>query len=160
MYFEMLKTITTKEEAIKLADEIDVLLASYYKKGEGGFNQVLSSGVRAKTASLLKEMLFVKGSDYGKLLEGLKDELKGMESVKITVALDLSEKTMERIGVWVKENVGEGAVAEFFVNPSIIAGATIAYKGRYKDFSLEKEFKERYIKTHDKYVKGAAQVLS
>lgn len=141
MYSSILNQIKTKDDADLLLGEIDILLRSLYDSGGGGFDSVMATKIRASISNQLSE-IFSKNISLDKkvFLEGLRDVLGRLEEVGVTLSFEPSRDTIERLANFVKKQIGESAVLNIGCDPSIIGGAVIIYKGKYKDFSFRRIF--------------------
>lgn len=70
-------------------------------------------------------------------------ELAGTESLIIYVALDLPEVAVAQIGAKARELFGSETMLEFRIEPALLGGAALAWKGQYQDYSLRAKFEEK-----------------
>lgn len=141
MYSEILANIRTKDEALQLEREVDILLERLYDARTGAFEETLERDVRAWVAQAVKTAFGKPDTNKDEYLKGLKKELEKLAELKLTLAFEPTGKTLDKIHNWVTNNVGGGVVLEITVNPTILAGAILAYKGKYGDYSLRRKFK-------------------
>lgn len=136
--------VRTKKEADLLITEIDLLLQSFFHVKDG-FDKTLKSNIRIETATEIKRFIqekSLKPNEIKKYLEDLKSKLKNYEILTLTLAIAPSEKIVESISTWARKNIQENILLELLYEHSIIAGATIIFKGRYKDHSFKKPLEE------------------
>lgn len=131
MYSDILATVATKDDQQKLLAEVDLLVESLYKTGEGSFENVLKKNIRGNTAGY-----FQKSADF---LKGLKEEIEKMKLITLDIGYEPTRANVEKIYGWIKTNIGANFVLNFEVNKQIFAGAVIVYEGLYKDYTLHAE---------------------
>ncbi len=134
--YGFIKTVDEREEIKSLIQE---LRESLFKKE--GFGRILKNKVPLKYSPLINS--YVK-STLGKegfegSLESLEEYLKNLKEINITLAFEPSEKTIDKIYTWVTKNVGTDVILNLAIQPDILGGAILSYKGLYFDYSLEKK---------------------
>jgi hypothetical protein len=144
MYSEILDRIRTKTEADLLIQEVDLLLSSLYGAEEGSFEETLKNSVRLGVASVIRKE--ISRSDIGKeeFLEGLKKQIGKLNVLRLVIAFEPTESNVNRIHEWVKENIGNSVIPDIVCDQSVLAGAVIIYKGKYKDFSLRRVLEKKF----------------
>lgn len=133
---EILASITTKSEALIFEKEIQVLINSFYQPP--GFEMALKTQVRESTALLIEGL--IAGKDYEKVLKSLKTAISKLKEVKLTMSFEPSTTTVDKIYSWIRINLGPDHILDINTKPEILAGITISYKGRYRDYSVAKIF--------------------
>ena len=137
MYSDIISLVRTTRDRDILLSEIESLKNSMYETKNGGFDAALKSEVRSEVAAILRTKKD-SGQDMEKFVEGLATAAKALEELKLELAFDPTDETLETILHWVSQNVGEGYLLDIKVNPKILGGAKIAFKGKYFDGSLIK----------------------
>ena len=138
MYSEILSNIRTKEDAWALEQEIDILLNKLYSAKADEFSHALEHDVRSNVALIIKSSIEKARIDRDKYLQGLKNELKKLKEIQLTLAFEPTDATLEKIFLWVRENVGKGIILDINYSKTISGGAVIIHKGKYRDYSLKK----------------------
>lgn len=138
MYSEILSNIRTKEDAWALEQEIDILLDRLYSSNQEDYGQALKRDVRSNIALIIKSSIEKARIDRDKYLQGLKTELKKLKEIQLTLAFEPTDAIIEKILLWVRENVGEGIILDINYSKTISGGAVIIHKGKYRDYSLKK----------------------
>lgn len=142
----LLTMVRTVEEKDLLEKEIEKLLVSLYKIKPGqGFSDTISQNVRKQTADVILQA-------FGKLkialsniesiktyLTMLKLRLEMMPVLTLKIALVPGETLINEITPVVKELCGKETILDFFVDPAVIAGAVISYKGKIFDASANNQ---------------------
>jgi len=141
----LLDNVCTKEDADLLESELDTILSNLFKKNIG---QVLKKEIRLKTLEELKKN-FADFSNTEKVevaLNKVKDEIRKLKVLSLSIGFEPAEQTLETIFEWVKKNMGEGIVLDIKIDKGILGGAVIAYEGKYRDESVKKMLDDSFIK--------------
>lgn len=69
-------------------------------------------------------------------LSELEKELKNLNVLTIYVPFEMPEAEAHNLGTWLKQNISQNLIFELRINPDLIGGAAISFKGVYKDYSL------------------------
>lgn len=144
MYSEILSTVRTKQELDLLSQEIDLLSASLYKDHGTEFETILEGSVRAKVSAEIKNALSKSQTKKSEFLKGLSAELTKLKVLKLTLAIEPTEKNISKYFQWVEANIGKGVVLDVDFDKKLIAGTIISYQGEYRDYSLKKIFDEKF----------------
>ena len=144
-YSDIFKYIKTVDEARQLANDIDAFLSSLFETQNQSLEKTLSS-VGINTAKQLKEiMLNLKGKDkINNFLIGLKVNLQKFKVLKLSLAFESSENSIDNIFSWVLKNLGDGIILDIKTDKSLLGGAIIEFNGKYKDYSLKKALEETF----------------
>lgn len=137
VFSEILNLVSTKDDFLLLTKELDLLGQSLYKLGQSSFESALVNSVRKSTASVVSNA--VAGGKKPDVLDRLKEELKKIEFIDLTVATEPSSQTLRKISDWVKSSVGQNIAINIIVDKDIISGAIISFRGKYLDFSIKSQ---------------------
>jgi F0F1-type ATP synthase delta subunit len=69
-------------------------------------------------------------------LKNLKQAIKALPVVGLTLAFTPNEELTKKISTWLSSRLANHVLINLTIKPEIMAGAIIEYKGRYKDYSL------------------------
>ena len=144
LYYDSLRDIKVKEQLEEFSSEIDNILSSLFKVKNRNIEEILDKTVGQKTLGIVKKLVQenkIDSSDYNsldKLLNGIKQDLKKIRILKMSLAIDPTPETIDRLFDWVKKNLGEGIVLDIDKDESILGGAIISFDGIYNDLSLRK----------------------
>lgn len=142
MYSEILTTIITKQDLELMLTEIDKLESSLYGSGKKSFDEVMKSSVRYSTYLAFSEYISKNPSvDKKNMLIEIKKELSELTEVELTLAFEPSQEILSEVISWLRQNVSKSYL-NLKINPDIVAGAVVVYKGKYKDYSLAKPVSE------------------
>ncbi len=67
------------------------------------------------------------------------DEVKKMESLVIFTAIPLPEEQIPVLGNFVRKKFPKISFIDLKVDPTLIGGAALGWKGEYRDYSLKKK---------------------
>lgn len=149
MYSELLSHIRTKSDVWQLEDEVDLLLDHLYKGKAGDFDLALKKDVRSWVSELLTSAFASPDSKKDDYLRGLKVAVEKLRELKLTLAFEPTQNSIEKIHDWVRKNIGEGVILDITFNPTIFAGAIVIFEGEYRDLSLRNKFKEQFEQNRD-----------
>ncbi|MEK7502667.1 MAG: F0F1 ATP synthase subunit delta [Patescibacteria group bacterium] len=144
LYYDALRDIKLIEQVEEFSSEIDNILSSLFKVKNRNIEEILDKTVGQKTLGIVKKLVQenkIDSSDYNsldKLLNGIKQDLKKIRILKMSLAIDPTPETIDRLFDWVKKNLGEGIVLDIDKDESILGGAIISFDGIYNDLSLRK----------------------
>lgn len=134
MYSEILVNINTKKEAEELSDLVEDV--SREIKGDlSKLTQTLPKYIKEPHNSAIISYMKEKSVEE---LSKLAVFLKEIEELKLTISFTPKKDHLEEIISWTKKNIGPEMVIKFETDETILGGAVLSFKGRYKDYSLRK----------------------
>lgn len=142
----LFEKIKTSEEKDKLMEEVDILLNSLFQNKGEALTMLLKTGVRAWVSEHVRSELAKDEANPGEYLKKIKEELTSFKTLKLTLAFEPTESNIEKFSYAVKKYLGEKVVIEFSYNPALIAGCTVIFEGRYRDFSMKSFFNSEFEK--------------
>ena len=128
--------------------EIDLLLQClFHEKKNKAFEDVLKEKVRFKTAEAVDSCFRRNDKETDKhleggreeLLNGLKDAILKLDVVKLTIAFEPTEKSIEEMHLSLSKVLEKKTLLQIYTDFSFLGGATVVYKGKYFDASLKKK---------------------
>jgi len=140
MNFSALTILETTEDRDELLEVVDLLLSGLYQKKEKTFESILESQVPLPIRNAIRKDLTDFQIEKDNYLNQLKLLSKKMQIVTLTIAFSPSYTTINTISALIKKKYGELTLIECGYAPSIIAGVTVVYDGKYYDFSVRKKF--------------------
>lgn len=144
IYFDLVNSLRTVEESNNIIALIEELKGSTFQIKKNGFKSLLNNSTLTRAGALLKELLVkhkVNLSDQieiEKFLEAIRDSLKKLRSINLTLSFIPNDKMLDRLSAWIKTNISDGIMLDIQYEPSIIGGIKISYYGMYKDYTLDK----------------------
>lgn len=92
----------------------------------------------------------------GILLKELEKKVAKIQKLTIFIAFEMPEPDLEKLGVWVRKNLRSDILIEIKIDPTLIAGASLSFKGVYRDYSLKmriEENRERILGSFKSYLR-------
>lgn len=112
--------------------------------------QIVFDGLIPQVAQLLKDA-FLKSevthenqAVVNKQVEELKDKLRTIRVLQLTLAFQPDEEAIVLFSDWVKKNVGTNVVIDLQFDKTIVGGALLISEGQYKDYSVRKNLSGRF----------------
>lgn len=151
-FSQISQEVITQEDLLSFLDDINTtkkaifqdpskpLLQKIQNKTSRGFQEILKQ--------LLATPLFRGKRKQIEFLDELRNYLLSLPKIKLTLAFQPNKEFLKQISEWLQKEVGQKIVLNIFVNPHIVGGAIIEYKGRYLDFSLIKEI-QQFLKSNE-----------
>lgn len=149
--YDLLKELKTTDKVDQLSSSIDSVFSNFYKTRGTPLAQTLDASLGNVFADAIKNILAenkISPTDYEsaeKILTKLKDELKNLKVMNITVAIEPTQKMISNIFEWVYKNIGQDVILDITKDEKILGGAVVSFEGNYRDFSLKKALDETFI---------------
>jgi len=147
IYSDILSNIKTVDQTNELGSEVDTLLDNLFKTENNAFEKTLNS-ISILTMQTLKEAFLKYNISFDdktmikEYLIGLKEQLQKLKILKLNLAFETSQNSIDNLFAWVLKNLGSGIILNINTDKSIIGGAIIEFNGRYKDLTLKKKLEE------------------
>ena len=124
-----------------LRSAIGRLEESLYRADANTFEEILKTHVPKEIADIIQEeersgTFEEKREALKKMIETIKKKLDECESIKIDIAFEPSEATVEKVSEWLRKEIGESVVLDIGHDRSLLGGARIMYRGKYKEYAL------------------------
>ncbi len=143
---DILKYITTKEDLYEFIDLLDTLVENAFKKGSS-FSKTLDKASGQKFSAAIKRIGNGKSPEQIQdILNKLKQEAEKVNFLSLTIAIEPSEELLTSLSKWAEKNFDNKVIFDITVNPDIVGGAIVTYKGNYRDESLKKTLEESFGK--------------
>lgn len=140
LFIECTKKILTKENLLNFIEEINKRQQSVFKTKFKEVAEVENENLAFCFKILEKEkIVFESPEKESVFLEELKKYLLGLPLISLQIALLPSDKFLEKISLWLEEELKQKIILDINVNPKIVGGAMIECQGKYLNLSLEKE---------------------
>lgn len=123
------------------------LTGKFFSKGSE-LRQDRDGSDRTWLASL--DLRGVTKDNLSETLHQLEEQAKNVEPLILFLPLLPPHNEVQALGERVRKDFGNRLLVELRLEPLLIAGAAVAYKGIYKDYSLRQSLKEN----HDTLVAG------
>lgn len=145
----ILGTLHTTDQAEALISELDVLTQAVFKIGPENISHMLQTNVRSTTALLLQGLFagqnisLTDTERLSSLLQQVKEEINACAILELTIAFEPTDETISLILSTLGQTDKKPLLLSIHVKPEIIAGCTITYQGKYRDYSLTDLFTKR-----------------
>ena len=143
----ILQEVKTSKNLQVLMTELDSAILSITGSTSGDVASIVKKDAPKHGDTILRYLnirnAFTK-KEAAKVLEELARALEKVEELEISIAIDPSESFVSGILDWVHKNISTNVVVDMKKNPALVGGATITYKGKYSDYSLEKKLSEHF----------------
>ncbi|MBI2049300.1 hypothetical protein HYT32_00055 [Candidatus Roizmanbacteria bacterium] len=143
IYFDIITSLKTLQDRDRLSSDIEDLLTSIFKMSGQPFDNLLKT-IRIDFAEKIKDAFRKSGLDsqdkeqIRNFLTTLKHLLGRFRIIKITLAFDPSNQTIENIHSWISSRLGQGYILDIQTSPEVLGGAIIVFNGEYRDFTIKK----------------------
>lgn len=139
--------IITKEDLIFFIEEINSLQGFIFKDTKIPLSERAKNYARdgfVEYIKILEERGLLPGTPDQQLsfFKSLRDFLEQIPQLKLEIAFSPSENFPAMIRQWFWENNKQKVIIDLTINPNIVGGAVIEYKGQYANFSLLEKMNE------------------
>ncbi len=97
-----------------------------------------------KDAYLKEPVTHENQSLVHKNIEALKDKLRTLRVVQLTLAFQPNEEATAVFSDWVKKNIAPDTIIDLQFDKTIVGGALLIADGQYKDYSVRKKLAGRF----------------
>jgi len=152
IYYDIVKSLKTTPDAEEFLLQLDNLLTKLFKINPDSLEKNLKKIVSSKFAELFKESFKINNinqndhSAIEKFLNSIKNQIQQLNILKLQLAFDPTEETIDTLFRWIAENYGSGIILDIHKDESILGGAIVTFNGKYKDLSLRKRFEDTFQK--------------
>jgi hypothetical protein len=101
------------------------------KKKDAFMSLMRQNKIDVKTNSVLKTFF-----------SSITESIATLPILSLTLAFEPKEKTLQKLSEWFVLNINRQAVFDISVDPELIGGASISFKGKHMDFSIRPTFDE------------------
>jgi hypothetical protein len=150
LFTEIASKLRLKSEMTAVIICLDEFVNDFFApKGTSNIETVFD-GLPPEVAQLLKDA-FLKDPvthenqrDVSKRVELLKQDLRKLRVVQLTLAFQPDENAVQIFSEWVKRNVNSNTIIDLQFDKTIVGGALITADGQYKDYSVRKNLSGRF----------------
>lgn len=154
-FSQISQEIITQEDLLSFLDDINTTKKAIFQNPSKPLSQKIQNKTSREFQEVLKRLLTPPLSrDKRKqieLLDELRNYLLSLPKIKLTLAFQPNKEFLKQISKWLQKEVGQKIILDIFVNPHIVSGVIIEYKGKYLDFSLIKEI-QQFLKSNERRV--------
>ena len=150
---QLLQSIKTIEDRNRLYSGIELVSEAIYKEGE--LLKVLDSQISKNLREYIgdgtsQEVVSEKLSD-------LKNSLADLAVVKLTLAFEPSESTIDKIITFVRQTLSEKIILEVRFEPKILGGVILEFRGLYRDYTLKSRLDEVFKNKREELLESLSQ---
>lgn len=131
---KLAEIVKTADGRQRLVAQIDSLINAFSKINPPDAAEI------QKNYPMVHEIL--PGANQELLLK-LKQDLQNLEEFTVNAPSAAQDQISEITHKWCKNNVGDNILVNIVPSKEVLGGVTCSYKGRYRDFSLDKIIKEK-----------------
>jgi len=140
-YSEILSVLYTKEQAEDFMAQLDFLAGKIFNKNTNMsklINEIFAQEIKEKLELILEKnnINLSEFSSAQPFLRNLKQAVKSLPVVGLTLAFEPQEELIKKISSWLSLSLPTHTLINLSVKPEILAGAIIEYQGRYRDYSI------------------------
>lgn len=149
IYFDIITFVKTIQEADSLIENIDNLMFIFFKSEKISIKEALDS-INTGFASEIMQVFKKNNLDINNrnsvidFFKNLKELIKKFKVIRLVLAFDPTDKTIENIHNFVKETLGIGYIFDIEVSQNILAGAIVIFNGKYIDYSLKRRIEDTF----------------
>ncbi len=104
---------------------------------ERSFKAKLPSVLIRPLKEVLSQVSYLHDRELSKkLFDGTESALAGLALLRLEIAFEPTESTIQRLYGWVQKEIGEGIILDLEVREEIRGGARLTFGGRYKEKTL------------------------
>jgi len=135
----------------KFLDELDLFKRKFFTITEGKGTDI-SSAIEEIWSGEKREIMkkyFENSSNFNESADYLRDYILKLPKVSLTLAIQPRNEFLNRLYLWMKEHAGNNMLLDISIDPKIIGGLVLSYKGNYINKSLSVLI-DRYFMTEGK----------
>lgn len=145
--FDFGEIIHTKKQASEFLDYLDKLSDAFFNVKEPPAKKMKSllpyqQYYYLERLAQKNNVSFENLEQVKEFLGHVKTFIRNIPVVTIEVAFSPSEETIANLSNYIAIYIKRAVLFDIVVNKKLVAGATLSYNGRYKDYSLKKKFDE------------------
>lgn len=141
----ILNTTFTQAQLKKRVRLLKSYLLNILFKGSSQTNDLSVEDIRwikSLPDSLMQQ--FNKDNVYS-IFENLEKQINELKPLTLYLAFEADEKTLQSIGTFARKTFNKTLILDIKVDPSLISGAALVWKGIYKDYSLKSKLAEKRV---------------
>lgn len=155
----ILNRIYTKEDADAFVSSVDTFLSQLYTNSGSDTVTLIKKTLPPETLDTVQNALYAqKISPLDKerihvFFTHLKEVMRKLKIFKLTLVFNPPYAFIQKLHVWIQENIGIDIILSIQKDPALIGGTVIEYGGIYRDYSLRKQLDEVFEKKRNEILK-------
>jgi hypothetical protein len=151
---------STKTEANDFLTTLTTITDTIFQTGfhlETALSEKFGVTISDRLLSLMRQNnINIQSRDELKIfLQKMHDTISILPVLSLTVAFEPQGRTLKALSEWFVINIKKQVLFDFTVDPKLVAGATLTYKGKFFDFSIRPVL-ERILKIYTSRLTAAA----
>jgi len=127
------------------------LLKHFFNASQVQISQLDSDWLKSLGDDFLKNFTQQAGTSGSQLnvyqvLEKLEKDVKKLPTLTVYLPFEMPDEEKNKLGLYLRTNFKKDLIFEIKLDPDLIGGAALSWKGVHKDYSL----RERIDQNHDK----------
>ena len=136
----------TREDLIALLEEINFAQNLIFKDTHTPLSEKIKEKTSSEFVHFVKKLEnenshFRFPNQQSSFFQNLEKELKSIPQLKLEIAFEPSAEFLEKIEQWFKIRI-KRLILDLSQNQSIVGGAIMSYRGKYKNLSVAKKIEE------------------
>lgn len=98
-----------------------------------------------------------KKEDFNEIFKLLESRVDSLSPLTMYLAFEPKKEQLDEIGEYIRKNFSKDILADIKIDPSLIGGCALIWKGVYKDYSLKSRIqskKEEILSSFGKFLKS------
>ncbi|MCX6759693.1 MAG: F0F1 ATP synthase subunit delta [Candidatus Nealsonbacteria bacterium] len=144
IFEDFAKKIKTKEELIFYLEEIAQIRQIIFKDKDIPLSKKVERKVDGEFRKFLEisekeEVISKNPGQQSSFFQELEKYLQSLPEIKLEIAFSPDDNSLDRISQWFEKELGQKIILDLIINPRVVGGAIIDYRGNWRDFSLAKK---------------------
>lgn len=158
LYEQISEKLRLKSELTAVFICLDDFTSNFFAPKEDGDVQRVFDNLPPPLAQVMKDAYLKEPvthenqSAVHRNVESLKDKLRTLRVVQLTLAFQPNEEAIAIFSDWVKKNVTQDTIIDLQFDKTIVGGALLIADGQYKDYSIRKKLAGRFQIQRDEIV--------
>lgn len=149
LYADLLELLDSKFQADEFVNQLNALIEELYNK-----NVDVSQKIKLALPSPKSDKIITIIQNNGinltdniriqTVFQDIKETVLSIPVVNITIPYEAKEDELKRLTAWFAVNFQSKVFPKFTYDSSLIGGAAIGFKGRYKEYSIIKNLEKLF----------------
>lgn len=149
IYSDIFNLIRTKDTALEISEDIDIILSAMYKMNGKTLIELIENQFPKKIGMVLIAAMEKNNTGrtdlnaYREFFSGLQEAIKQAKIVDLTLSIEPDYQLINTISDYLRDAFSENnALISIRIDPKTVGGIELIWKGRYWNFTLEKQIDE------------------
>ena len=144
--------LRTVKDVNTMIEDLDTLSDGVYKIGHGSFSELIVQYPIIDEEIRQARLSYDDKKSIQQFLLSKRIELRNIEKFKISISFEPSYEFIDKMYQWVNSYVKCNVVLDIEVNPDIVGGAEMSFRGFHKDCSFRaglRKYFDSYKSVHE-----------